>query len=254
MKKVFALLLAGSFFLTGCFDNTEEITLNADGTGTVTSTSDLSSAMTLAKNMGAGGDEMDKLLGEKVEKSIDLSTKADSIPDLSQDEKDLLKKGNMFVKMDAKANEFYSKLTFPFKNPEEIASYSKVTGKVFSSMLKEQVANGPMAGQMGGQEAPPFTSFNDYYKLSYEKGELKKSLNKEKYAGLADDVYLKSLKEAAGMGVPVTSTYIINLPSPATKVEGKNAKLSEDKMKVTIKVSIDDLYDNPESLEFKIKY
>src|SRR5690242_16494802 len=102
MKKVFALLFAASFFLTGCFDNTEEITINADGTGSVTNTSDLSTALTLAKQMGAAGDEMDKMLGEKVEKSIDLGTKADSIPDLSQDEKDLLKKGSMFIKMDAK--------------------------------------------------------------------------------------------------------------------------------------------------------
>jgi hypothetical protein len=254
MKKVFALILASSFFLAGCFDNTEEITLNADGTGTVTNTSDMSSVIALSKQMGSGNEELDKMMGDKMEKTIDLSTKADSIPDITQDEKDLLKKGTMFVKMDGKANEFYTKLTFPFNNPEQIATYSKITGKVFGAMLKDQMANSPMGGGMGGADVPAVSSFNDYYKLSYEKGELKKSLNKEKYATLAEDAYLKAMKEAAGMGIPVTATYIINLPSPATKVEGKNAKLSDDKLKVTVKVSIDDFYDNPESLEFKIKY
>src|SRR5689334_6808179 len=255
MKKVFALLLGVSFFVTGCLENTEEITLNADGTGTVTTTSDMAAVINLVKQMAGGTQDLDNMLSETRDSTIDLSTKADSIPDLDQEEKALLKKGSLYYKMDGKANEYFTKLSFPFTNPEQISSYSKVTGKVFGSMLKEQMENNPMGGGgMGGQDMPQFSSFNDYYKLSYEKGELKKSINKDKYAQLENDVYLKSLKEAAGMGLPVTTTYIINLPSPATKVEGKNAKLSDDKKKVTVKVSIDDLYDNPESLEFKIKY
>ena len=253
MKRVFALVLAASFFLTGCLENTEEINLNADGSGTVITTSDLSSVISMAKQMGAGSKEME-VFDQTINKTIDLSSKADSIPDLTDEEKVLLKKGILNMKMDGKANEYYTKISFPFSNPEQISSYSKVTGKVFGSMLKEQMASNPTAGGMGGQDLPEFSTFNDYYKLSFEKGELKKSLNKEKYAQLENDAYLKSLKEAAGMGIPVTTTYIINLPSPATKVEGKNAKLSDDKMKVTVKVSIDDFYDNPESLEFKIKY
>jgi hypothetical protein len=52
----------------------------------------------------------------------------------------------------------------------------------------------------------------------------------------------------------VISTMIINLPRPAEKAEGKNLKLSEDKLKVTVLSSLDDFFDNPESLEFKIKY
>ena len=56
------------------------------------------------------------------------------------------------------------------------------------------------------------------------------------------------------MGLSVTSTLIINLPRPAEKIEGSNAKLSDDKMQVTVKVDIDDFFDSPEKLEFKVKF
>ena len=104
------------------------------------------------------------------------------------------------------------------------------------------------------EDLPAFSSLDDYYKLSFSKGELKKSLDKEKYAGATSDGYLAGLKQATSMGIEVTSTWVINLPRPAEKVEGKNAKLSEDKMKVTVKVRLDDFFETPESLEFKIKY
>jgi hypothetical protein len=107
---------------------------------------------------------------------------------------------------------------------------------------------------MGGQEMPETSSFDDYYTLEISKGELKKKLNKEKYANVDKDEFLNGMKQAASMGIPVSSTYIINLPRPAEKAEGKNVKLSEDKMKITVTTTLDDFYDNPESLEFKIKY
>ena len=107
---------------------------------------------------------------------------------------------------------------------------------------------------MGSDAMPPPSSFDDYYTLEFSNGELKKKLNKEKYANVDKDEFLNGMKQAAAMGIPVTNTYIINLPRPAEKAEGKNVKLSEDKMKVTISSTMDDFYDNPEKLEFKIKY
>lgn len=50
------------------------------------------------------------------------------------------------------------------------------------------------------------------------------------------------------------ATYVINLPRPATKAEGKYVKLSEDKMKVTISADIDDFFEDASAFEFKIKY
>jgi hypothetical protein len=104
------------------------------------------------------------------------------------------------------------------------------------------------------EDMPSPTSIEDYFTTSFSKGLLIKTLNKEKYAGVQNDEYLKGMKESAGMGMPMTTTYIINLPRPAKKTEGKNVKLSDDKKKVTIETDIDDFFDDPSKLEFRIEY
>ena len=250
MKLILVSLLAISLVLTGCFETTQEITLNEDGSGTISTTSDLSAVIALSKNMG-GGEGMENI--PKVDSSISLAPLADSMENINAEEKELLRKGKMDMNINIKANVFYTKLSFPLSKPGDIEAVNKLTSKVFGAAMKKQMKESPLAGATGG-ELPDIRSFDEYYELDFEKGELKKSLNKDKYAGAKDDEYLKGMKEAAGMGIPVTATYIINLPRPATKTEGKNIVLSGDKMKVTVKVDIDDFFDNPEKLEFKIKY
>lgn len=250
MKWILVSLLAFSMLLSGCFETTQEITINEDGSGTMSTTSDLSAVFNLSKQMG-GGETMDQL--PKIDSSISMETMADSVENISADEKAVLKKGTMLMNVNVKENICYTKLSFPFSKPGEVKDLNKITGKVFGSALKKLMKDSPLAGATGG-EMPDVRSFEDYYELDFEKGELKKSLKKDKYAGAKDDEYLKGMKQVADMGVPVTATYIINLPRPATKAEGKNVVLSADKMKVTVKVDIDDFFDNPEKLEFKIKY
>ena len=62
------------------------------------------------------------------------------------------------------------------------------------------------------------------------------------------------MREAGTMGLEIKSNYIINLPRPAKSAEGKGVKLSDDKKKVTINVTLDDFFDNPSLLEYVIKY
>lgn len=252
MKKQFLSLIAGCALLTGCLETTQEITLKEDGSGTLSTTSDMGAILGMAKQMGGAG-ELEKAGEKAMDTTIMLGAQADSIPDLTTGDKELLKKGSMNMKFDLKNDEFKTKLDFPFSNPGEIEKFNKLTGKMLSSALKNQMGDSPMAGGMGG-EMPPFSSFDDYYKLEFSNGELKKKLDKEKYSNVASDEYLNGLKQAASMGIPVGATYVINLPRPAEKVEGKNVKLSDDKMKVTVKVELDDFFDDPEKLEFKIKY
>lgn len=249
MKKVLLLISTTCLMLTGCLETTQEITLNEDGSGTMSTTSDMGAILGLAKQMG-GGAEMDKAGEKAIDTTILLAAQAEDIPDLTAEEKDLLKKGSMNMKVDVKNEEFKTKLDFPFNNPGEIETFTRLTGKLLGNALKDQ-----MDGQASGMgEIPPMSSFDDYYKLEFSKGELKKKLNKDKYSSLSSDEYLNGLKEAATMGIPVGVTYIINLPKPAEKVEGINVTISDDKRKVTIKADLGDLYDNPEKLEFKIKY
>lgn len=252
MKRILLSLTVTSLVITGCLETTQEITLKEDGSGTVSTTSDMSAVLGLAKQMGGGGD-LEKMGDQQVDTVIALGAQADSIPDLSPEEKAMLSKGTMAMKMNMKNDLFLTRLDFPFNEPGEIASFGKLTNKLLGNAMKEQMAGSPMGGGTE-EDVPPVSSFDDYYKLSFSKGELKRSLDKEKYKNASTDGYLAGLKQAAGMGVPVSTTYIINLPRPAEKAEGKNVKLSDDKMKVTVKADIDDFFSDPEKLEFKIKY
>lgn len=237
--------------LTGCLETTQEVTLDENGSGTLSTTSDMGMLLGMAKQMG-GGAELENAGDKAMDTIIYFGATADSIPDLTADDKALLKKGNMNLKFNLKNDEFKTKLNFPFSNAEELGRFNSLTGKMLSLALKNQMGDASMGG-LGGQ-MPAFSSFDDYFTLEISNGELKKKLNKEKYAAVASDEFLNGLKEAAGMGLPVGATYIYNLPRPAEKVEGKNVKLSEDKKKVTVKVELDDFFEDPEKFEFKIKY
>jgi hypothetical protein len=154
--------------------------------------------------------------------------------------------------------QFSTILSFPFSNTKEISQLNKLSSKVIGSAMKDQMANSPMGeageGMPGMDDMPDPSSFDDYYDIKFTDDKIERTINKEKYAKAAADEYLQGIKQASVMGIPVTSTLIINLPRPAEKVEGKNVKLSEDKKKVTVKVDIDDFFDHPENLEFKVKF
>ena len=248
MKKWLLSLLCASLFLTGCFETTEEMTIHEDGSGTFSNTSDLSSLLALAQNMGTP--ELEKLKEQKIDTTFSLAAQGDSAKDLSAEDRELFKVATMTLQLDG--SKFLTRINFPFKNYKDALRFNKLSAKVLGNTMKGMMGEEGAASQL--DQMPEVTSFDDYYDVEMEKGEIKKSLNKAKFANAQNDEYLKGLKETAGMGIPVTATYIINLPKPATKVEGKTAKLSEDKKQVTIKVDIDDFFDDPEKLEFKIKY
>jgi hypothetical protein len=249
MKRFFLPLIAASLFmLTGCLENTQEVTINEDGSGTLNTTSDMSGLMGLAKQFG--GDKMNDLPQQKIDTSIALAEGADGIPGLSAEEKEVLKAGTLKMNMDLPNEKMVFVMKFPFKSTSEIAAINKVSSKALTEIIKSQAGG----EALGGQEMPEASSIDDYYKLEFSNGELTKKLNNEKYAGLDNDQFLTSMKQISAMGLEVKNTYIINLPRPAKKAEGKSITLSDDKKKVTIEASLTDFFDEPSKLEYKIEY
>ena len=250
MKKLsFSILAVSILLLSGCLETTQEITLNADGSGTLKNTNDMSALVAMAKQMG-GGEEMEKMAGENIDSVFSLDKGADSIPNLTPEERELARKGTASIKMNLKEEKFSSSLLFSFSSPAQIALYNKISAKISAETMKEQMGNLPA----GAGEAPEPSSFDDYYTISFTNGVLTKVLNKEKYATAADDQYLKGVKEASAMGLSMKSTYIINLPRPAKKTDGKGIVLSDDKKKITVTADIDDFFDDPSKLEYRIEY
>lgn len=251
-KTILSILVIGCLFLGGCLETTEEITLNDDGSGTLSTTSDMSALIGMAKTMG-GGAEMEKFAD--IDTSVSLENGADNIPNLSPEDRMLVKTGTMKSKRNFKEEKLYMKLIFPFNSPSQIENLNKLTNKVLAKgatdlnadMMKDAPAGA--ADQMGET-----SSLDDYYNLEFSNGELTRKVNKSKYAGAESDKVLQGMKQLAGMGLAMKVNYIYNLPRPATKAEGKNVKLSTDKKQVKISIDLDDFFEDASALEFKIKY
>ena len=254
MKKIlFTFLSATVLLFTSCLETVQEITIKEDGSGTVSSTSDMGALLGMAKQMG-GGAEMEKKKKKKMDTTIAMANMIDSIENISATEKGLMKDGSMSLKMNLAEEQFSTKISFPFSKYEDIVELNKLTNKVIGSAMKDQMAKAPMGEMQGMGDMPDPSSFDDYFDMKFTNDKIERTINKEKYAKVDGDEYLQGIKQASAMGIPVTSTLIINLPRPAEKVEGKNATLSEDKMKLTVKVDIDDFFDHPEKMEFKVKF
>ncbi|MEO5946456.1 MAG: hypothetical protein ABIP79_06535 [Chitinophagaceae bacterium] len=254
MKKIlFAFLAATVLMLTSCLETVQEITIKEDGSGTMSSTSDMGGILGMVKQMG-GGAEMEKMAGKKMDTTFAMATMIDSIENISDAEKALMKNGTMDVKISLADEQFITKINFPFLKYDDIGELNKLTNKVTGSAIKDQMAKVPTEDMKGMGEMPDPTSFDDYFDMKFTNDKIERTINKEKYAKAENDEYLQGIKQASAMGMNVTATLIINLPRPAEKIEGKNAILSDDKKKITVKVNIDDFFDHPEKLEFKVKF
>jgi hypothetical protein len=252
MKKILLSLVAGTaLLLTGCLETTQEITLKEDGSGTIMTTSDMGQLISMAKNMG-GGEKLSQAAEQKMDTVISMEKASDSIPNLTAEEKEIVKKGSLRLNMDLDKDVFKTTTSFSFTSASQLSICNKLAGKMLATAMKDRM--GEAGGMPMGGEMPEPSSIEDYYTYSMENGEFSRKLIKDKYDNVANDQYLQGMQQAAQMGLTPKTTYIITLPRPAKEVEGKRAKLSDDKMKVTIEAELDDFFATPSLLEFKIKY
>lgn len=254
MKRIlFSLLTAATLFLAGCLEITQEITINEDGSGTFTVTNDLSALIGMAKQMG--GDKPMEGADRVIDSTISMADAVDSIPDLTEEEKAIVRKGTLHINADLASEKFLTKLSFPFSSPDELGKVTAISGKVMSETMKETTgAAMPMGEEAGDAGDTKASSIEDYFDMQFSNGLLMKSLNKDKYANAAADEYLSGMKQSAAMGLEFKTTYVFNLPRPAKTAEGKGITLSEDRKKITIVASLDDFFDEPAKLEYKIEY
>jgi hypothetical protein len=250
MKKLLGLLFIGSALALASCETTREISFNNDGSGKLVTTTDMSSLIGIAKMSGKDMDKEDKA----IDTSIALETMVDSIPDLSKDEKELVKKGVLGLNMNLKEEKLVTKLEFPFSSSAQIEKLDQVSAKVMQQAMKKQAQEGAEGAPAIPDDDMPKGSMDDYFITTYGKGVIEKKHIREKYDSVGNDKTMQALKEMAGQGMPMNTTLIFNLPKPAKKAEGKNVKLSEDKKKVTITNSVDDFFDDVTKLEFKIEY
>ena len=260
-KSILVIVLAFSIFLTGCLEITQELTVSKDGSGTLSSTTDMSQVMSMVLQMAG-----DKIGDQKfnMDTIIQFKSLLDSIKDMSPANRELLKDGLVHVTMKMDDNRYLVNSSVPFKKMADVekinlAMQKEINGKFLDNAMKEAMKQSKGLGAdssiMNNQQAPPQMSLpENYFTLTCKDGMISRVANKEKMKSLADDETLNQMKQMSSMGAPLKTNLVINLPRAAKKVEGKNVKLSDDKKKLTIENELSDLYDDPSLYEFKVEY
>lgn len=252
MKRIlFAVAALGMLVLTSC-ETTREITLNADGTGEYSNTSDFSSLVSIAK-MGDQEGKLSDMEEKKVDTTVSLKELTDSLDFLTPEEKKLANTGTFTVSMDLEEDKMIATVKLPFKKIDELSKLEKLSASILEQGVKKIMSEGKGGEgldelKMGGG------GIDNYYTTTYTANKIEKKLLADKYAKVNDDQALASLKEIAGEGLPMDNKLVINLPRPAKSVTGKNAVLSPDKKKVTITESPQDFFDDGKSFEFSIVF
>ncbi len=260
MKKItFFFCLFILVFVSGCFDITQESTINEDGSGVIVNKTDMSGLLGMMKMMG--GDDMNKKDDIIKDSIISLSFLKDSLPGLDEKEKALLEIATLNTILNTADEKLEIIFRFPYNEPADMQRVTGLLAKAWPKALESQIqalvpdegAGNPLdLGGPGYKEAE--SNMENYFININENGKLSRKINKEKYEQLKDDRGMKALQEISQMGSPMTLQTIYNLPRPVIKAEGKGVKLSDDKKKVTISATIDDLFDDPSKFEYEIEY
>ena len=211
-----ALLIAASVFtMTACFDITEDITINKDGSGTYISTTDASK---LSEQLGmlAAMDTTGELI-PKLKYSLDSSFSANfsqyaAIKGVSKVKVDTSKAYTYKVTLDfTDINALNGVINVDKKDAAQKNLYTWVKGKL------TRKDSGIGMGEMGMEDD--------------QQKEMAKSL-------------LKDMKY----------TIIYHLPKKVSSITNKEAKLSDDKKTVTLQGSLLDIMDKKLTLGNEVKY
>ncbi|MEN3325108.1 hypothetical protein VP395_15325 [Mariniflexile soesokkakense] len=245
MRRFFALFcLVVLTTFTSC-QFSENIYINADGSGKMEFSFDGSQLMQMA------GDK----ISESQEKAIDstfsfkelFSTMKDSISKLSEEEQQKIKSlepFNMHMVMDPKTSKMTFDMFTDFKNVNEL-----------QDMFKAMNSFGALKGkEKAGTDANPFSSFggDGTTELDYKyDGKIfkrtAKIIDKEAYKQVTD-----SLGQMAMMFG--SSTYKLNyhFPKRIKSVSNETAMFSADRKSVTIEYGFMDYISNPEALNLEV--
>ena len=251
MKRSISLFIVTCcILLVGCFETTQEVTINKNGSGVFTNTTDLSNMIALLKQMG--GDEASKM--QNTDTTISLTGAADSIAGLTAEQRRIVNKGTMKLTLNMQDEKLLVKLDLPFEKLSDVGLLKEILPKLSVSALKKLPGGDQVPAGAADADSSKIKTFDNFYDDTISKKLISRTLNKTKYATAAGDEFMKSLQQMSGMGSPITVNYIINLPRPAKKVEGKAVRLSGDKKKVTVSVTSDDFFDDPSKFEYRIEY
>lgn len=257
MKKLVRLLclVAGLFFLPGCFDTTEEITIEKNGSGVYQINADMSGFFELIRALQAmdtTGQASLQKFPDNLDTLIHLRSFTDTATNLSAEEKALLQNATIRMTLSEKDNAFRINLKYPYKSVNDIQKIIKLNQSGNNPIEKALQGKQSLPADMGGQQLMP--DFNSIFDMTYQNGLIEKKVNAAKLKELQEEETFAQMQQALEMMSDASMSTVIHLPKAAKKAEGQKVQLSKDKKNITIKTSLSDLLSNPQSFAYRIEY
>lgn len=255
MKKLSVfLLVASSFLFTGCLDMLEEISLAPNGSGTYKTTMDMSGMFEMIEMMAAmdtsANSGLKGLTGKSVDTSFSLKGIADTSSKLTADQKRLLSRAMVRMRMNEAEKKMIFSLDFPFDKIEDVGQLMKMNeGGKSLGMLGGNA--GALLGDEGGDAGMPTPNFLE---VNFRQGLLERKLNQQLFEEFSAKLKMKGGAEMESMLESMKMKSVIRLPSPAKTIAGEKTTLSDDRKTVTIQYNFAELLNKPSALTYRIEY
>jgi hypothetical protein len=190
----------------------------------------------------------------------------DTAKNLTAEQKALLRKGKIRMKMNLPEKVFNINMEFPFENMEKYQELNTLLnsgaggmGNILKNLMGgEDPGDKKDSTQIIDQPAPTnppdMEQLNSVFDFNASKGLIKKTLNQEKYKKLMDDPQVQQLKQGSDMGMELLYTTTFKLPRPVKKVDNAAAKISDDKKTVILRQNLLDIFTAPQKFEYTIQY
>ncbi|MBX3256497.1 MAG: hypothetical protein KF862_20340 [Chitinophagaceae bacterium] len=261
MKKIlFALFICCSFLLTACLDAEEKIVINKNNSGVYTLTMDMSKMLALMEQMGGAQKDPEKV-AEKKDSTVYFKSYVDTSAALTAKEKELIRDGNLRMKVDEAANEMKVILSFPFKNVSQLPDLKKTYVTAIDKLGISKALNkgeddaADMPDDLSGSKGL-LTPGQEAYSFTAAPGKIANTLvNKELFNDkVLQDSSLQMMQQLSVMMGDMNYKTIFVLPGNVKKYKGNNVEVAPDKKTVTFFTTLTDMINRPEAAEYSVEY
>jgi len=251
------LVAVGCFFFASCLEINEQVEIKENGSGQFTSSMDLSQLVDMMQSVA--GEEFEKRKNEKLDSFFYLKDIVDTAKNLTADQKNLMRDGKVHIKMDLEEKQFKLDMEYPFGNLERLQQLHTAIsegGIGFGSFMKDAMGekDKPAPTDQPAEESPDMNKLLGIFDYNISNGLIKKTVNAEKLKALLEDPKLGQMQQGAEMGMEVVYNVTYKLPRPVKKVDNPKAKISDDKMTVSLRSNLLDIFTKPDQFAFTIEY
>jgi hypothetical protein len=260
MKKSLLLIsftLLTAFFLTGCLDSQEDVTIQADGSGVYKNSVDMSGLfdmlqMAAMMDTSANG-QLKKYSDKNIDSSFSMGTFTDTSSALTPEEKALLKNGTVHININQEDKRFKIDMTYPFKKVDDLQKILELQKSKKGFNPFRQAGESPALAGLGQDSDGDMSSPFEGVDIVYQNGLIERKV-KKKTDSTNNSETGNQLKQMGDMLEGVTFSTVIHLPRPVKNSSGEKISVSDDKKTVRMKYNLADMMKNPNALEFKIEY